>query len=346
MQFVKPPRLREGDTVAVLSPSGAAPNRFPWVYERGLRTLRERFGLQVKEFPTARADAATLARDPRMRAEDVNRALADDTVRGIVASIGGDDSMRILPYLDAEAVRGNPKILLGFSDTTTLLAWGNQQGLVTFHGPSVMAGFSQMDAWPTAAVEHVREILFRPRPALEYPSFPRYSEGYPDWADRENLGRVNPPREDSGWHWLQGRRAIRGRLFGGNIEVLEWLKGTRYWPDDDFWDGTILFLETSEEVPPPLAVTRWLRNYGLQGVFERAAAILFGRARGYSDEQKRVLDASLLSVVAEEFGQPDLPVVSNMDFGHTDPQVILPLGVEADVDGDVRIVRLVEPAVR
>lgn len=345
MEFVKPGRWKEGDTVAVLSPSGAAPHRFPSVYERGLRTLEAEFGLVVKEYPTARADAATLARNPRLRAEDVNRAFADPEVRGIIASIGGDDSMRILPYVDPGAWKRNPKVLMGYSDTTTLLAFANTQGLVTFHGPSVMAGFSQLAALSPALRDHIRDVLFRPSPTLAYRPFGVYSDGYPDWARPENLGRVNPAREDAGWHWLQGGEAARGHLFGGNIEVLEWLKGTRFWPAPDFWEGAILFLETSEEVPSPLAVKRWLRNYGLQGVFDRVAALLFGRARGYSDGQKHELDAALVSVVGEEFGRPDLPVVSNLDFGHTDPQFVLPLGVEAEVNPAAQTFHLCEPAV-
>ena len=254
--------------------------------------------------------------------------------------------MRILPNLDGDAVDAHPKVLMGYSDTTTLLTWAHHRGLVTFHGPSVMAGFSQVDALPPAFAEHVREVLFQANPTLEYRPFGQYSDGYPDWGSRENVGRVRPPKEDAGWRRLQGENRVRGRLYGGNIEVLEFLKGTRYWPPPEFWHGKVLFLETSEEVPPPLAVQRWLRNYGLQGVFEEAAALLFGRARGYTDEQKRELDAILTSVVGEEFGQPNLPIMSNLDFGHTDPQFILPLGVEAEVDPGAKAFRLVEPAVR
>ncbi len=345
MEFVKPRRLQEGDTMAVVSPSGAAPHRFPGIYERGVRALEETFGLRIREYPSTRADAATLAGNPRMRAEDVNRAFADDEVRGILASIGGDDSLRILPYLDPGTARRHPKVLMGYSDTTTLLAWGNLQGLVTFHGPSVMAGFSQLDALPRSFAEHIRDVLFRPAPTLVYHPYGAYSDGYPDWSAPENLGRVNPARPDSGWHWLQGRGVAHGRLFGGNVEVLEWLKGTPFWPSADFWKGTVLFLETSEEVPPPLAVKRWLRNYGLQGVFDRVAAVLFGRARGYSDAQKRELDTALVQVIGEELGRPELPIVSNMDFGHTDPQFLLPLGVEAEVDTETQVIRLLEPAV-
>ena len=110
-----------------------------------------------------------------------------------------------------------------------------------------------------------------------------------------------------------GKR-VRGDLFGGCIEVLEFLKATDFWPPKNFWNGKILFLETSEEKPPINNVKRMLRNYGVQGVFEKISAILFGRARDYTDEEKDQLDKMIVRVVAREFGQKDLMIVSNIDF--------------------------------
>jgi muramoyltetrapeptide carboxypeptidase LdcA involved in peptidoglycan recycling len=137
----------------------------------------------------------------------------------------------------------------------------------------------------------------------------------------------------------------RGELFGGCIEVLEFLKGTRFWPEPEFWSGKLLFLETSEEKPSLEQVRRWLRNYGLQGVFERVSGLLFGRPAYYSREEKAALERVLLDVVAGEFGQAELPMVANVDFGHTEPQLIVPLGVRAEVDCEARRLRLLEPAV-
>ena len=345
MKFVKPPRLKEGDTVAVLSPSRGLPSRYPQVYELGLRNLEAKFGLEVKEFPTAREDKDVLYNNPGMRAEDVNAAFRDKAVNGVIASIGGDESIRILPYLDSKIIRANPKVLMGFSDITTLTTYVNQLGLVTFNGPMIMAGFSQIDSLPPGFTEHIRQILFGFEPPYEYATFDFYSEGYPEWAVEENLGRVNPPKMISGWNWLQGGSLVRGELFGGCADVLDWLKGTEFWPRSDFWQGKILFLETSEEVPGPLRVKRWLRSYGIQGVFEKIGGILFGRARGYTDAQKRELDEAIVSVVAGEFGKPELPVVTNMDFGHTDPQFIMPLGARAEIDSKNRRFRLLESPV-
>ncbi len=331
--------------MAILSPSKGVPSEFPDVYELGLRNLREKFGLKIKEYPTARASIDFLYDNPKIRAQDVNNAFEEQEVSAIVASIGGDESVRILPYLNKKAIRSNPKILMGYSDITTLLCSINQLGLVTFHGPSVMAGLSQIESLPLGFVNHVKEMLFTPKATYDYQPYEEYSEGYPEWGEIANLGKVNSKKRASGWNWLQGTTVARGELFGGNIEVLGWMNGTAFWPRPDFWQGKIVFLETSEEVPTPLHIERWLRNYGVQGVFGRAKGLLFGRARGFSDEEKKKLDAVIVKIVAREFGKPELPIVSNMDFGHTDPQLILPLGVKAEIDCQGKRFSLLEPPV-
>ncbi|MCA9911304.1 MAG: LD-carboxypeptidase, partial [Anaerolineae bacterium] len=236
------------------------------------------------------ADMDSLYRHPQRRADDVNAAFADPDVKAIIATIGGDDSVRILDYLDLDTIRANPKIIMGYSDTSTLLAYLNQQGVITFHGPMVMAGFAQLGALPESFTQHVRTLLLTEFRDYLYRPYGFYTERYLDWNDSANTGQVEPLQsETSGWQWLQGEGKVQGRLFGGCIEVLEFLKGTRYWPEPSFWNDRLLFFETSEEAPPVHLVQRWLRNYGVQGIFERVRGILFGRARDYSAEQKTAL---------------------------------------------------------
>ena len=346
MKTIKPQRLHPGDTVAIVSPSWGGPSVFPGIYELGLRVLRDEFGLHIKEYPTARTDAETLYRQPQLRADDINLGFADSQVKAIIVSIGGDDSVRILPYLDAEVIRRNPKILMGYSDTTTLLTVVNQLGLVTFNGPTVMSGFSQLRSWPHEFAIHLRAMLFEPSPTYEYQPYDIWSEGFPDWSDPANVGKVNPYRaNDEGWRWLQGSGRVRGPLFGGCIEVLEFMKGTAFWPAPNFWHGKILFFETSEDKPTPQQVTWMLRNYGMQGIFDKINGVLMGRPRDYADDEKKALYEALVTVVAQEFGRADLPIIANVDFGHTDPQVILPLGVPVEIDCDKQSLTLLEPAV-
>ena len=262
----------------------------------------------------------------------------------IVASIGGDDSARLLPHLDVDTVRDNPKVFMGYSDTATQLFFAHQLGLVTFNGPSVMAGFAQ-SRWFPAFEDHVRSILFDPTPTYEYQPFEQWVDGYTDWSVTEDPTAVGALRSHDGWRWLNGDGPVRGRLVGGCIEVLEFLKGSRYWPTEGWWTDRILFLETSEDRPTVEQVRYWLFNYGIQGIFERITGLIVGRARGYTDDQKRELDDTIREIVIDMFGATHLAVATNMDFGHTDPQWILPLGVTAELDPTAGTFRLLEPAV-
>lgn len=341
MHYQKPRKLKQGNVVAIVSPSWGGPSAFPDIYENGLKVLRE-WGLKIKEFPTAKMDADFLRANPLVRAKDINGVFADPEVKAIFASIGGDDFIRILPFLDKKTIAENPKILMGYSDTSTLHVLANLQGLITFYGPSIMAGFSQMESLPEGFKSHVREILFEPKESYEYKPYGKYCDGYPDWANRENLGKVNPIKTDDGWHWLQGDAKVQGELFGGCIEVLEMMKATDFWPSREFWKGKILFLETSEKKPSIHYIDHVLRNYGMLGVFDQISGFIFSRARDYSDKEKKELEEKIVSIVAKEFSKPDLPVVANFDVGHTDPQLVLPLGVKAEMDCINKRFRLIE----
>ncbi len=339
---VRPHHLAPGDTVAVLSPSWGGPSLYPHVYGHGLAVLRD-WGLEVREYPSARSPAERLRRDPRFRADDLNKAFADPAIRAIVASIGGEDSIRLLPLLDKAVIAANPKILMGFSDTTTLLVAVRQLGIVTFHGPSIMAGFSQMGGLPSAFRAHVHEVLFEPGSGYAYVPFNAYAEGYPDWRDPSTVGRANPLRHDDGWHILQGTGRVTGELFGGCLEVLDWLRGMSAWPVGDEWCGRLLFLDPSEEKPTPRQVARILRSFGAQGIFDQVTGVLVGRPRDHSAIERSALEAAIRGVIAEEFGRPDLPIIANLPFGHTDPQWVLPLGVQAELEVEAQALRLIEP---
>ncbi len=339
---LRPRHLAPGDTVAVLSPSWGGPHSFPHVFNHGLDVLRG-WGLEVREYPSTRMSPDLLLRDPALRADDVNRAFGDPSVRAVIASIGGDDSIRLLPYLDKAVIASNPKILMGYSDTTTLLVAARSLGLVTFHGPSIMSGLSQAEALSPTFSSHVRQMLFEPTNSHTYQPYRAYSEGYPTWSDPANVGLVNAPTPDEGWRVLQGSGRVRGELLGGCLEVLDRMRGTWAFPAGEEWTGRLLFFEPSEDKPTPEQVARILRSFGVMGVFDRIAGVLVGRPRDHDAAERTAFEAAITAAVADEFRRPDLPIVANLDFGHTDPQWVLPIGVEAELDVNARALRLTEP---
>ncbi|MEN9389108.1 MAG: hypothetical protein RLY61_192, partial [Candidatus Parcubacteria bacterium] len=279
MTLMKPNRLKSGDKVAVVSPSWGGPSMCPHIYENGIKYLTEQLKLEIVEFPTARMSATELASNPKIRAMDINDAFANKEIKAVLSTIGGDDSVRILRYLDKDTITCNPKILLGYSDTTTLNTLLNTWGLVTFNGPSIMAGFSQANQFPKSWHDTVKTILMGDSTDYIYPRFEKYSNGYPSWSNVENTGLVNELIESPQYNWLQGNSIVDGTLFGGCIEVFEFLKSTEYWPTKDFWKDKVLFFETSEDAPSAANVSYMLRNYGVQGIFDQIKALVFGRAR-------------------------------------------------------------------
>ncbi|MGH3748183.1 MAG: LD-carboxypeptidase, partial [Micromonosporaceae bacterium] len=155
MQLTYPPKPKPGDKVAVLSPSRGLPELFPDVYELGLRRLREEIQLEPVEYPTTRR----MASSPADRARDIHAAFSDPEITSVMASIGGDDQITVLPYLDPGLLRANPKPFFGYSDNTNLLTYLWQLGIVGYHGGSVMVHLGRGVTHPYS-IESLRTALF------------------------------------------------------------------------------------------------------------------------------------------------------------------------------------------
>ena len=340
--MIKPRRLAPGDTIAVLSPSGGAASAFPDIYRGGVDFIESRLGLKVKEYPSVGMSRGELWRNPRLRADDLNSAFADREVRAIVSTIGGDDAVRILEHLDLDLIMRNPKIIMGYSDSTAFLAYLNMHGLETCHGPSVMAGFAYLKNFPEALDETTRVLFEDCEYSLE--AFPAWAEKYRDWNFTENVGEVQEIFSvDTGHHWINKGPLSSGRLWGGCIEILEMMNGSFAWPGRDFFKDRVLFLETSEDRPTPEHVSYVLRNLGLQGVLGQIRGLLIARPAGYSLDEKTCLEEKVRMIVVEEWGRDDLSIVMNMDFGHTEPRHILPYGIELEIDAVNETMRFTEP---
>jgi muramoyltetrapeptide carboxypeptidase LdcA involved in peptidoglycan recycling len=185
--------------------------------------------------------------------------------------------------------------------------------------------------------------LFGTEP-FELAAATEWTEEFLDWAQPDLQARRRRWWPSPGWQWLSGTAAVTGELIGGNAEILEMAKGTAIWPADTDWDGAILLLETSEDVPPPDNLKHWLRNYLALGVLDRIDALLIARPMGYTQPQTFELWANVQAVLAEA-GRPDLPVVANVDYGHTSPAGVLPLGAQARVDPEYRTITVVDAGV-
>ncbi|MFH9073840.1 S66 family peptidase [Streptomyces alboflavus] len=340
---IYPPKPSPGDRVAVVSPAAGLPELFPLPYELGLRRLRTDFLLEPVEYPTTRRMGAS----PQQRADDLHAAFTDPQIKAIIASIGGDDQITVLPFLDRELIRAHPKPFFGFSDNTNLHAFLWQTGVVSFHGASVMCELGRPGAMAAPTADSLRAALFTPGPYELRPA-ERFRDIDGSWDDPAALA-VEPPTEPGegwSWHLPEGaERVVEGRSWGGCLEVLAGLlMADREIADPAAYDGHVLFLETTEQLPSPAEVFRILRAMGERGLLARFAALIMGRAKRWSldrpngpeervryarEQREAVLDALLAYA-------PATMAVFDVDLGHTDPQYVIPYGGTVRVDGDER----------
>jgi muramoyltetrapeptide carboxypeptidase LdcA involved in peptidoglycan recycling len=322
--MIKPRKLVRGSRIAAVSLSWGGPGTFPYRYEIGKRQFEAEFGVSVVETRHALRDADWLHRNPEARAEDLLTA-----------------------FSDLDTIRNNPKVFIGFSDTSITHAVCHRAGLVSFYGPAIMAGFGENTGIFPYMVESVRRTLFSSAPiGILEPNRSGWTSEHLDWGNADYQNRKRKLVPCTGWNFHQEAGTAEGRLFGGCTEVLDWMRGTRYWPTNAELKGAVLFLETSEEVPPPSFLIRFIRSLAAMGQLEGLAGILLGRPGGQIPEAKfAAYDNAIVNTVRTEFGLINLPIVTNMDFGHTDPMFVLPLGVKIRIDSALRQLTLPEAAV-
>jgi len=328
--LVQPNKLKPGDCIATISPSwgGAGDDALRWRYEQGIKRLKDIFGLQVIPMPNSLKGGEYLYDHPEARAEDIMMAFKDEKIKGIIANIGGEDSIRLLPYIDFDVIRGNPKILMGYSDVTVSHYFCHKAGISSFYGPAILTDFAENVEMHPYTIEMVKRTLFSNQPIGDIQPAKEWTSERLEWVEK-NKNKRRTMQENTGYEVLQGHGVVQGRLIGGCIEVLEFLKGTELWPEQKHWENSILFFETSEEKPKPDLIRYWLRNYAAQGILEQVNGIIFGKPQ---DEQYYDAYKEQIKVVMKENDLEELPILYNMNFGHTEPKCILPYGALAQIN--------------
>ncbi|CAL9416852.1 Microcin C7 self-immunity protein MccF [Streptomyces sp. enrichment culture] len=341
-----PPKPSPGDRVAVLSPSSGLPGLFPLPYELGLARLRTEYGLEPVEYPTTRRMGAT----PRERAADLHAAFSDPDIKAVIASIGGDDQITVLPYLDREVFRANPKPFFGMSDNTNLLAFLLTCGIVAYHGGSVMCELGRPGAMHPQTADSLRAALFTSGPYELRPA-ERWRDVDRDWADPATFDAEPETRPGTGWTWVNPGRVVEGRTWGGCLEILSRLltADREVAHDLSVYDGGVLLLETSEDMPSATEVYRTIRAMGERGLLQRFPALLMGRAKTWSLERRNSPEESARYASEQREAvlralrayAPGTTIVFDVDFGHTDPQLVIPYGGTVRVDGPARRITVV-----
>jgi muramoyltetrapeptide carboxypeptidase LdcA involved in peptidoglycan recycling len=339
-EFVTPPSLNPGDSVAIVSPASGLAAEFPHVYQRGLERIRSVFELEPREFPTATKSDEYLQANPVERAQDIEAAFRDPEIRGVIATIGGNDQIQILRHLDPEILRENPTRFYGISDNTNLMQFLWNQGIVSFYGGHVLTEFAAPGEFPTYLEHSLRSALFEDSIGSIQPA-PAFTDQDLGWDDPAKIEAQPEMESNDGWIWRGSQTTAHGRVWGGNLEVTYLqLASNRYVPSEDTLSGSILAIETSEELPEQGVIRRMLMAFGERGLLERFDGVLVGRIKARShladrsaDERARYrqeLRETMTNVITDY--NPTIPIVFNVDFGHTNPIVPIPIGGTVHID--------------
>jgi muramoyltetrapeptide carboxypeptidase len=315
--LLKPPRLNPGDTIAIVSPASAPPD--PKAIDRAVVVL-ERLGFRVKLAPCVRKRLGFLAGTDRERASDLMNMFQDRKVKAIICVRGGYGSSRLIPLLDYQAIRKNPKIFVGYSDITSLhCAFLVKSGLISFHGPMLNSDFIKKD-FPEFTLQSFLRTLTQPAA----PGSVR--AGY-------KAGTISVLR----------RGTASGPLIGGNISLLCATLGTSYQPS---FKNSILFFEDLDEVP--FRFDRMLTHLLNAGLLQEVAGIAIGiNADCYDPKAKgaREYRQTLEDVFRERLLPLKIPIVSGLPFGHIPLNATLPVGIRATLDANKGDLLITESAV-
>lgn len=338
MNVILPPALRPDDTIGIISPSWFGGETFIRRASRGIRML-ESLGYHVSVADHAFENAGHVSASALTRANDLHAMFANPDVRMILCTIGGTHASEILPLLDFGLIASNPKILMGFSDITVLHnAIHSETNLVTFYGPGLLTDWAEYPTMPPFSLDAALKAITRTDAVGPLDTAGEWTDEFLDWEAGEDETRLRVHTPSTGWNWINEGTAS-GRLFGGCLESLQHLRGTRWWPD---FDDAILFFETSEDCPSPIAFDEMFLDYANMGILDRVNGLLVSRPYGFDASQHD----HFIDLLTRRVAPYDIPVVANMDFGHTSPQHTIPIGVGATINSSSRQVTIDEPAVR
>lgn len=330
-------KLNIGDTVAILSPSLAAPGIWPHIYERAIKNLKKEFDLVPVEYPATKK----LGASKEERSKDLIDAFKDKEINAVIASLGGDDQVTYIKNLPQDVFNNNPKPFFGYSDNTHFCNHLWLSGIPSYYGCTLMDQYAKEEVMNLYTVKYLKYAFFEKgefeiEPSLEFND----REYEVDWNKPETINDKRTYDKGEGWYW-DGNINTSGISWGGCLESIDEIlrHGIQIPSLEDFKD-IVLFLETSEEKPSNEYVRRVFRALGERGILSNIKALIVGRPASSFREKENTLEErmeykrkqreTILNIV--RVYNKDIPIIQNFDIGHTVPQVCLPMGKMIRID--------------
>ncbi len=354
-KLIIPPKLNEGDKVAFISISGGRAGDADMLprYLLGKRRFEKIFNVKVVETPHALKGSSYLYEHPEKRAEDLMWALKDDSIKGIICNQGGDDSYRVLPYIDTQVIHDHPKVFMGYSDIATWMAVFTYAGVRAFYGPNVLTPIAQPGKLDEYTEDAIRRTLFSNEVIGEIKAAENTTpidwkttytidgveyERFPDNDEIEDPRDVIPWESGTGYKVLQGSGKVGGHVIPVCGGPLWQIMGTKFFPGPDVWEDSIIAMEHCSIYGSKLAGLHELRAFAAAGIFDKAKALITGPL---DDDSKD----TMLKVMCKEVKRPDLVIFENVDYIHRTPMTVLPVGAMMEIDCDAPGIEILESGV-
>ena len=324
-------RLNAGDSIGIFSPSSPITYSCPKRFERAKKYLQDK-GFKIIEGNLTGKYDFYRSGSIKERAEELNDLIHNSEIKCIMSTSGGMNSNSILPYIDYEGFKRNPKIVIGYSDVTAiLLAIYAQTGISTYYGPALVASFGELFPFVDSTYDYFKKV------AINKIKIPYVFETPEYWTDEhinwETQDRCKEKRENKWITVYEG--AVRGRVIGGNLNTIQGIWGSKYMPE--IKDGDILFIEDS--LKDSATIERSFSFLKVNGVLDRISGIILGKHELFDDLKT---GRKPYEILLEVLGDKKLPFIADFDCCHTHPMMTLPIGCEIELDATKKEVTILQ----
>lgn len=323
-------KLKIGDSIGIFSPSApitcTCPNRFA----RAKEYLQNK-GFKIVEGKLTGKSDCYRSGSIKERAEELNALIRNPEIKCIMSTIGGMNSNSILPFIDYEALKRDPKIIIGYSDVTAiLLAIYSQTGITTYYGPALVASFGELRPFVDWAYKYFKELLVDETKfpyTLDNPLF--WTEESIDWETQDR----GKEQKKNKLITVYGGIA-RGRLMGGNLDTMQGIWGSKYMPE--IKDGDILFIEDAQK--DAATIERSFSLLKVNGILDKISGLILGKHQLFDDSKT---GRKPYEILLEVLGDRKLPFIAEFDCCHTHPMMTLPIGCQIELDATKKKVTII-----
>lgn len=324
-------KLKIGDSIGVFSPSSPITYLCPKRFGRAKKYLEAK-GFSIIEGGLTGKQDFYRSGSIKERADELNELIRNPEVKCIMSTIGGMNSNSILPYIDYEAFKRNPKIIIGYSDVTAiLLAIYAQTGISTYYGPALVASFGELPPFVDNTYKYFQDIIMdeiRNPYVFEAPKY--WTDEYINWETQE----ISKEKRENKWITVYGGVA-RGRVIGGNLNTIQGIWGSKYIPE--IKNGDILFIEDS--LKDAATIERSFSFLKVNGVFDKISGIILGKHELFDDLKT---GRKPYEILMEVLGDKKLPFIADFDCCHTHPMMTMPIGCEIELDATKKKISIIQ----